>query len=1066
MHFNRVKEASKWIGETEEKLGLDNLSWRKRTVVLFSFVEDTDYSFMDLGAGKMFFGKLLDSNCVYLPVDYYKSGPNTIVCDFNKGEFPDQHVDVVIASGILGYIDNLEWFLDKICNSCRKILLSFRGAEKYKDGAITTQELIEYLHSKGFSITKKDDSLEDWSIIASFEKITPANLGYQISCVGCGACVQECGRGALSLEFDDDGYYKPYFDEKKCSHCNRCLEKCQILHPIKNSNYIMPRCYAAWATDDIRLVSSSGGAFSVIANYFIQNGGIVFGAAWNDDFSLSHISAETQSELPKLRRSKYLQSNTENTFQKVKENLIRNRMVAYFGTPCQIAGLKHFLYGTETKLLLMIDVFCIGVPSARYFKKYLDENYSEELVDIKFRYKRKLGWNARGFCLTTKSGKDIEPHPYVDAYQTSLHSTLFRNDCCEDCDYAGFPREGDISIGDFWGIDKYRKDWNDRKGTSCILVNNEKAQNYLQTIIPMFSRIEEVPLSYCVDNGNRVGTGLILRNERRHTFSQLIKKYSYVDSTRKALYGEFDIALVVMSNENFGNLLTNYSLYEVLKESGFSVCLVTDQFKDKASISTKIAAHYLKLPYSINDLFQPNGEKLNLLKLNDTCKTFILGSDQVLLDRYIESTEYFSCMDWVRGDRKKIAYGPSLDLSHFDMARNTKKIEYLLNRFDYFSVRESEGQIVLRERLGVHADVVLDPLFLCDKSCLCHMASYGQMRFTEQDYVGAYLLNREKDAQDAIQDLSIYSTGGHYYAITTVDYLKNSDDILDFMTDPAVEEWVSLIQNSKFIITDSYHGMCLSIVFRKQFCVIYDSEKYTGIWRFNDLLGKLGLKHRLLTSYDKESLIELYKTNIDYDAIYQILNKEISKSKKWLVEAVMQQNDNEYSAADQVMDLMYKEYVRRDLDERRVNKEFVRLSKKMTENERKIRQKYEQKIREKRAEIFILGKENSIKRQKYNQLNIICWGAGDLFMRKIDELTKYHNVFYVCDSDSKKWGTEVKKGIKCISPNQLSEFDDVFVIITIDNIKISFDIVDELLKMGITNFSHIRNWLSYVERGI
>ena len=245
-----------------------------------------------------------------------------------------------------------------------------------------------------------------------------------------------------------------------------------------NNNLKAPKCYAAMASDEIRLnKSSSGGIFTLIANEVLKNNGIVVGASFDEGETVNHIIVDNYKDLEKLKGSKYVQSNINDIYKKIKQYLDKNIKVLFTGTPCQIAGLKSYL-SKEYENLMTIDIVCHGVPSPMVFRKYLKEKFgnSTQIVDINFRDKIN-GWSSSDLIITfqahdfTVSEKDKE-NEYITAF---LKNYILRKSCF-NCPFQKLPRQGDITIGDFWKIQKYDENLDDKKGTSVVLVNNKKGQ--------------------------------------------------------------------------------------------------------------------------------------------------------------------------------------------------------------------------------------------------------------------------------------------------------------------------------------------------------------------------------------------------------------------------------------------------------------------------------------------------------------------------------------------------------------------------------------------------------------
>lgn len=213
-------------------------------------------------------------------------------------------------------------------------------------------------------------------------------------CCGCSACLHICSVNAISMRADSEGFLYPQKDVSLCNNCGLCEKICPIEHPIYSND--KPAVFAAYAKDEReRMRSSSGAIFYIIAKSIIARGGIVYGAILDSNLQALHIGVDTLDALDSLRGSKYVQTNLNNVFIEVKQNLIAGRLVYFTGTPCQIAGLKAFLRRSYSNLVTS-DLICHGVPSQKLFDmhlKYLCDIYGgDKVVDYKFRDNKGWGW--------------------------------------------------------------------------------------------------------------------------------------------------------------------------------------------------------------------------------------------------------------------------------------------------------------------------------------------------------------------------------------------------------------------------------------------------------------------------------------------------------------------------------------------------------------------------------------------------------------------------------------------------------------------------------------------------
>lgn len=299
-------------------------------------------------------------------------------------------------------------------------------------------------------------------------------------CCGCSACVQACPKQCIEMKADDEGFLYPKVHEGDCINCGLCVRVCPIVKSNEKvgANNDEVQAYSAYFNDEaIRLSSSSGGLFSAIAQHIIRENGVVFGAAFDDDFMVHHIAVDTMEGLAKLRGSKYTQSRIENTYQEAKQYLESGRPVLYSGTACQIAGLKSYLK-KDYEQLLTIDVLCHGVPSPKVWEIYINEQgetHESKITKICFRDKS-TGWKGYSVKLNFENGTEYSQVFNQDAFMRLFLSNVCLRPSCHDCLFKGFPRVSDITLGDCWGVEKHFPEMDDNKGTSVVIVNSQKGE--------------------------------------------------------------------------------------------------------------------------------------------------------------------------------------------------------------------------------------------------------------------------------------------------------------------------------------------------------------------------------------------------------------------------------------------------------------------------------------------------------------------------------------------------------------------------------------------------------------
>lgn len=305
-------------------------------------------------------------------------------------------------------------------------------------------------------------------------------LASKEKCTGCAACYNACGRNAISMTADGEGFLFPVINEKQCVECGHCIKSCPILEERQNENAEKPKAFAVWSDAD-RTVSSSGGAFSAFARLILEKQGLVFGAAFDEKLQCQHKAVDNVDGLEPLRGSKYVQSFIGDTFKQVKEALRKDRFVLYCGTPCQIAGLKNYLRKNHDNLLL-VDLACHGVPSQAVFDAYIAKistRFAGRGIVDGFEFRRRDGWGSApsvslGGKFRSLFGKD-------NLYMTAFDKSMTFRRSCYSCPFAQLPRVGDITLADFWGLGRHGKPFKHdvMKGVSLVLVNNEKGERFM-----------------------------------------------------------------------------------------------------------------------------------------------------------------------------------------------------------------------------------------------------------------------------------------------------------------------------------------------------------------------------------------------------------------------------------------------------------------------------------------------------------------------------------------------------------------------------------------------------------
>lgn len=712
------------------------------------------------------------------------------------------------------------------------------------------------------------------------------NLPYK-ECTGCAACYNICPQNAITMKLDENGFYKAKVEHKKCVECNLCVKTCPVNSPCYNNNQ-EPETYAYMASDEIREKSSSGGVFHNLARTVLSRGGAVCGVAYKDDFTTQHILVEDEEDLKKLRGSKYVMSDVGNVYREIRKKLDEGKRVLFSGCPCQVAGLNAYL-GERAKdeNLLMVDLICHGIPSVKAFKKYIADMHANREIDYIGYKEKEYGWHA-SMTIDFSNGERYNSPCEKDAYFWSYLSGVNKNESCGSCKFARIPRQGDITIGDFWGIAKYKKELNDGKGTSVVLINNAKGQKYFDEIKNCAKLVEKTPLDAAVGGNanlvqspkNHVSRNQFFKNLSSRRFGELAK-WSY--STER-----YDVGLVgIPTYVNFGGALTYYALYCLLEDSGFRTVMISrPRSCGRPPIMPELV--YEHNPYPPNTLRLTLRDKEEMRSMNQICEAFLVGSDQLFnADLYYKFGEMIT-LDWVSDNHRKVAYAASFGHNVFWGREELRaKMAHDMQKFDAFSVREEDAVALAKNSFGIDAEWVLDPVFLCDKSHYIEIAENASRKSTKP-HVFAYILDPDKTKNSIVKlcskekslEVELFS---EMLFKPTDKKLKSEQEKFHFeLRQAKIEERLYSLIHSDFVVADSFHGVCFAIIFEIPFIAILNKNR--GASRFYTILEKLNLLNRLVSS--KEEAEAIINQNVDFTMCREILHAEKERCTKWLLDSL------------------------------------------------------------------------------------------------------------------------------------------------------------------------------------
>lgn len=306
------------------------------------------------------------------------------------------------------------------------------------------------------------------------------------NCCGCNACGDICTHQAITFKVDNEGFWYPDVNKDKCINCGLCDKVCPMLHidTLKTNDFAIPKVFGGYHKNIvIRFDSTSGGLFSALANTMYRQNGYVSGAIYNDDFSVRNYVSNDKKDLGRLRSSKYLQSNASGLYKEIKKLLVAGESVLACGSPCQMAALRSYL-GKDYDNLIIVDFLCRGTNSPKVYKKYLESLescYGSNIVYVKAKNKDK-GWRSLARKVVFKNGSVYYGVGYEDHYRRGYHLNVYERPCCYSCSFKGLPRISDITLGDFWGIEKIAPELDNDLGTSLIMINSRKGEEFFKKI--------------------------------------------------------------------------------------------------------------------------------------------------------------------------------------------------------------------------------------------------------------------------------------------------------------------------------------------------------------------------------------------------------------------------------------------------------------------------------------------------------------------------------------------------------------------------------------------------------
>ena len=709
------------------------------------------------------------------------------------------------------------------------------------------------------------------------EKVDTTTIEGVKACTGCMACFNECPVDAIHMEQNREGFSVPVVDENQCIQCGKCKQVCPVCNETPGV-LCSDECYAVMGSDEIRKLCSSGGVFGVLAEKMLEEGGCVSGAVWDENWQVEHIVSKDAEDIRRMYSSKYVQSDIKDTYRQIRDLLEDGQKVLFSGCGCQVAGLKRYLQ-KEYENLLTVDVVCHGVPSQEVWNTWLEQDIlqssgrtKEEIAEISFRKKEALGWNS-GIYIRYQDGAEKVQNGKESAYMAVFLNNWALRECCYACQFKN-KKYSDITLGDFWGINQIYQ-FDDELGTSFVTVNTTKGAVFFKSVLGRFKKIVGLRTASAVQFNPCISGSVEKPISRDIFFSEWknpgITLEGCLQKAKDQLH--FDFALVCMWSMNYGNAITNYALYTYIKKQGKQPIMLDNycSLQPKEQFLQFAKAHYV-----MSSSYFP---AYDYLLVNKACDAFLVCSDQVWNYAYAGIYGYggYFQLDFAEDDKKRIAYASSFGSPEYAMPAESGKELY--EKFDAISVRESFGVALCKKLYDVDAVRVVDPVFLLEQEDYDKLIENAS---ETEPYIVVYMLNPTAEKRQLCLDLR-QKLGG----IKIVNLMDANPQYRDYgmrileydniKLDLTVEEWLSYLRNAEYVITDSFHGTCFSVIFGKRFATVKarESERFETFSAFPELKGRI-LEDG--ASYDVDKLLE----EIDYSAVYRRLEEEKEASKDYI----------------------------------------------------------------------------------------------------------------------------------------------------------------------------------------
>ena len=722
-------------------------------------------------------------------------------------------------------------------------------------------------------------------------------------CTGCGACANVCSRDAITLQWNEEGFLAPIVNTDACISCGMCSKTCPALDSQERFSHTpldKANIYGGWHKDHAtRLTSSSGGIFSALAAAIIDRGGVVFGVEQRSDLTAGFTKVSIVEELSKLRGSKYTQAEVGTSYREVKSSLKAGNWVLFSGTPCQVAGLLAYLR-TPYPQLITCDIACHGVPSRHLYDSYLRQHKTKAgapIASVKFRVKQP---NWQNFSVKTEytTGDSSETMHRKDAFMRGFLSDCCLNQACYTCPW-GAPHRSDITLADYWGVQRTQPEWSPDAGVSIIYANTEAGQALLDECSPVLELYRESDENHRIaaqSNGGLRDRDNMYQPKRRGRFLEDLQTELFSVALKKHLSDTVirprkDVAIMGMwMTCNYGAVFTTHALYRVIESMGLDPILLDvsasmrERCRDENTVFRRfITAEKLqKTPYI---------SVAQLPDWNDRADTFLVGSDQVWRYEYMRESILAYFLNFVQGNKRRIAYGSSFGIDTAEYPADIMaEAAACLQCFDAVSSREHSGVDTLRHQFNIDSTFVLDPVFLHSAQEWSKSAARAE-RKPSGEYVLSYILDPTPDKKAMLlhvkerENMSLINMVDAQFDFAGK---KAALGLPDVMEDLTLEEWLYNVEHCSHFVTDSFHGVCFALIFNKPFTCIANAKR--GYPRFPSLLGLIGQTGRMVPEHAAPALLD-NMPDTDWQMVNSVLDAERARSRHWLSDALFRERD-------------------------------------------------------------------------------------------------------------------------------------------------------------------------------